>query len=83
MKKLIVTALVATVAAMPVAAAFAGSARSVVHSNAPIKKHKKHAVKGAGPHKQVIPPGQQNSTAKPEGPNATVPGSGRAVVPAQ
>ena len=58
MKKIIVTALVATMAAMPITAAFAGAVRTNVQDTAPIKKHKK-PLKGAGPHKQVIPPAQQ------------------------
>jgi hypothetical protein len=53
MKKIIVTALVATIAAMPVAAAFAGAVRTNVQDTAPIKKHKK-PLRGAGPHKQVV-----------------------------
>ena len=60
MKKIILTALVAAIAAMPLSAAFAGSARTTVQDKTPIKKHKKHVLKGSGPHKEVIPPAQQN-----------------------
>ena len=53
MKKIIVTALVATMAAMPITAAFAGAVRTNVQDTTPMKKHKK-PLRVAGPHKQVV-----------------------------